>query len=340
MESIHVKFDELIAMASECNNSGPGFNCSNFQDSLKDTSSIPLKEDLDNLFGPLYEEYYATRKMKTPQIVTSIEEQVANDPTTLVSNVNADESIQEDVSSFDRNNFYNPFHTPVFEEAESSSTFPDPSNMHEFHQKHYFTDIWTKNNPIEQVTVSTMEPKNNKQAMLDHSRIESMQDELNYFKRLDVWELVERPVGRSIITVHQSPRKIFISQSQYTLEILKKHEMEKCDSISTPMVTARIDADLQGILTDQTKYHSMIGGLMYLTASRPDIAFATFVYARYHARPPKKHLKEVKRIFRYLRQTINMGLWYSKDSEFELITYLNADHAECHDDCKSTSGDI
>ncbi|GJV77202.1 hypothetical protein Tco_1508786 [Tanacetum coccineum] len=61
METIHVKFDELTAMASECNNSGPGFNCSNFQNSLEDSQSLPSKEDLNNLFGPLYEEYYATR---------------------------------------------------------------------------------------------------------------------------------------------------------------------------------------------------------------------------------------------------------------------------------------
>ncbi|GJW27630.1 hypothetical protein Tco_0044505 [Tanacetum coccineum] len=71
----------------------------------------------------------------------------------------------------------------------------------------------------------------------------------------------------------------------------------------------------------------MIGGIMYLTTSRPDIAFATFVCARYHVRPTAKHLKDVKRIFRYLRQTINMGLWYSKDSGFELIAYSDADLA-------------
>ncbi|GJR88066.1 retrovirus-related pol polyprotein from transposon TNT 1-94 [Tanacetum coccineum] len=142
------------------------------------------------------------------------------------------------------------------------------------------------------------------------------------------------------LQVHQSPRGIFICQSQYTMDLLKKHGMEKCDTISTPMATTKLDADLQGTQVDQTKYHSMIGGLMYLTASRPDIAFATFVCARYQARPTEKHLKEVKRIFRYLRQTINMGLWYSKDYGFELIAYSDADHAGCNDDCKSTSGGI
>ncbi|GKF46017.1 hypothetical protein Tco_0135819 [Tanacetum coccineum] len=106
------------------------------------------------------------------------------------------------------------------------------------------------------------------------------------------------------------------------------------------MATERLDVDLQGIPTDQTTYRHMIGGLMYLTASHPDIAFASFVCARYQARPTVKHLKEVKRIFRYLRQSYNMGLWYPKDFEFELIAYSVADHARCKDDCKSTSGGL
>ncbi|GKA99043.1 retrovirus-related pol polyprotein from transposon TNT 1-94 [Tanacetum coccineum] len=139
------------------------------------------------------------------------------------------------------------------------------------------------------------------------------------------------------LQVHQSPRGIFICQSEYTIDLLKKHGMEKCNTISTPIDTTKLDADLQGTQVDQTKYHSMIGGLMYLTASRPYIAFATFVCARYQAHPTEKHLKEVKKIFRYLRQTLNMGLWYSKDYRFKLISYSDADHAGCNDDCKSTS---
>ncbi|GKE42696.1 retrovirus-related pol polyprotein from transposon TNT 1-94 [Tanacetum coccineum] len=280
------------------------------------------------------------------------------------------------------------------------------------------------------LTVSTIEPTNIKEAMLDHSWIESMQDEHNQFKRLDVWELVERPVEWNVIKVkwiwkkktdakntvirnksrlvtkgyseqegidfellkeevfvsqpdgfvdpdfpnhvyhlkkavyglkqapracydklssflidyhltkgivdptlftrrhgdgillvqiyvddiifcstnpvfsnryaklmidnfemsmmgemkfflglqvHQFPRGVFINQSQYTLEILKKHGMHGCDSISTLMADARIDANLQGAPTDHTKYRSMIGGLMYLTISRPDISFSTFL---------------------------------------------------------------
>ncbi|GJU35063.1 retrovirus-related pol polyprotein from transposon TNT 1-94 [Tanacetum coccineum] len=224
METIHVKFDELTAMASECNNLEPGTNRSNFQDSSEDSQSVPSKSDLDNLFGPLYEEYYATND--APQIVSSSEEQVVTEPKSPVLNANANEFVQEEVADFDGNVFYNPPQTHVFEVAETSSTYQDPSNMHEFHQKHRSTDKWTKNHPIEQVigdpskpvmtrkrlqtdvevcmyvlTVNTIKPKNIKEAMLDHSWIESMQDELNQFKRLDVWELVECTIGRNIIIV-------------------------------------------------------------------------------------------------------------------------------------------
>ncbi|GJV65808.1 hypothetical protein Tco_1476636 [Tanacetum coccineum] len=79
---------------------------------------------------------------------------------------------------------------------------------------------------------------------------------------------------------------------------------------------------------------------MYLTSSRPDLVQAICYYARYQARPTEKHLKEVKRIFKYLKGTINMGLWYPKDSGFELTTFSNADHAECLDTRKSTYGGI
>ncbi|GJZ85802.1 retrovirus-related pol polyprotein from transposon TNT 1-94 [Tanacetum coccineum] len=106
------------------------------------------------------------------------------------------------------------------------------------------------------------------------------------------------------LQVHQSPRGIFISQLQYAIELLKKHGLDECVSMSTPMETERLDADVQGTPTDQTIYRRMIGGLMYLTTSRPDIDYATFVCAHYQARPMVKHLKEVKRIFWYLDSPI------------------------------------
>ncbi|GKB57029.1 retrovirus-related pol polyprotein from transposon TNT 1-94 [Tanacetum coccineum] len=143
------------------------------------------------------------------------------------------------------------------------------------------------------------------------------------------------------LQIHQSPRGIFINQAKYTLEILKKYGMEKGQSIGTPMATKpKLDADLSGEPVDQTDYRSKIGSLMYLTSSRPDIVQAVCYCARYQARPTEKHLKEVKRIFRYLRGTIHMGLWYPKGSGFELTAFSDADHAGCLDTRKSTSGGI
>ncbi|GKC63493.1 retrovirus-related pol polyprotein from transposon TNT 1-94 [Tanacetum coccineum] len=142
------------------------------------------------------------------------------------------------------------------------------------------------------------------------------------------------------IQIHQSPRGIFIKQAKYTQEILKNHGMTSCDRVGTPMATKPLDADLSGTPIDQTKYHSMVGALMCLTASRPDIIHAICYCARYQARPTEKHLKEVKRVFRYLKNTINMGLWYPKDTGFELTSFLDSNHAGCLDTCKSTSGGI
>ncbi|GKD88416.1 retrotransposon protein, putative, unclassified [Tanacetum coccineum] len=95
---------------------------------------------------------------------------------------------------------------------------------------------------------------------------------------------------------------------------------------------------LLGKPVDATLYRGMIGSLMYLTASRPDLNYVVCLCARYQAKPTEKHLQAVKRIFRYLNGTINMGLWYSKDTDMSLTAYADADHAGCQDTRRSTSG--
>nr|GEY89610.1 retrovirus-related Pol polyprotein from transposon TNT 1-94 [Tanacetum cinerariifolium] len=141
------------------------------------------------------------------------------------------------------------------------------------------------------------------------------------------------------LQVNQSPCGIFINQSKYVLEILKKYGMKSCDPVGTPMeIKDKLDQDQNGTPVDATKYRSMIGALMYLTFSRPDIVHATCLCTRYQAKPTKKYLNEVKRIFRYLWGTVNTGLWYSKDSGFELTRFSDADYAGCKDTFKSTSG--
>nr|GEX70473.1 hypothetical protein [Tanacetum cinerariifolium] len=127
--------------------------------------------------------------------------------------------------------------------------------------------------------------------------------------------------------------------SKYMHEILKKYGLNTCDIVGTLMdIEDKFDLDQIGTPVDATKYRSMIGSFMYLTSSKPDIVHATCVCARYQAHPTEKHLKEVKRIFRYLRGTVNMGLWYTKDYGFELTGFLDADYAGCKDTFKSTSG--
>ncbi|GJZ70604.1 hypothetical protein Tco_0634455 [Tanacetum coccineum] len=115
--------------------------------------------------------------------------------------------------------------------------------------------------------------------------------------------------------------------------------MESSDPVDTPMVEkSKLDEDPQGKAIDPTHYHGMVGNLMYLTASRPDLTFIVCMCARYQAKPTKNHLHAVKIIFKYLRGTVNRGLLYPKDSSIALTAYADADHAGCQDTRRSTSG--
>ncbi|GJT19060.1 retrovirus-related pol polyprotein from transposon TNT 1-94 [Tanacetum coccineum] len=132
---------------------------------------------------------------------------------------------------------------------------------------------------------------------------------------------------------------IFINQSKYALEILKKYGLDSSASVDTLMVEkSKLDEDRQGKLVDPTHFYGMVGSLMYLSASRPDIVFAVCMCARYQAKPTKKHLHAIKRIFRYIKGTIHIGLWYPKDSGFALRAFADADYAGCQDTRRSTSG--
>ncbi|GJW61235.1 retrovirus-related pol polyprotein from transposon TNT 1-94 [Tanacetum coccineum] len=134
-----------------------------------------------------------------------------------------------------------------------------------------------------------------------------------YLLRKALYGLKQAPKEPGL-QIHQSPKGIFINQAKYALEILKKHNMDNCHSIGTPLATKpKLDVDLSGEPVDQSDYHSKIGSLMYLTSSRPDLVQAG---------------------------TINMGLWYPKDYGFELTAFSDADHAGCLDTRKSTSGGI
>nr|GEX48967.1 hypothetical protein [Tanacetum cinerariifolium] len=432
---------------------------------------------------------------------------------TSTENINQAETITKNAQVED-DEFINIFCTPVQDRGETSSRHVDSSNMHTFYQHHPSEHRWMKDHPLEQVignpsylvktrrqlesngemcmfalTVSRTELKNIKEAMADSTWIESMQEELHQFDRLDIWELVDRPLCKNVInmkwlwkskrdkentvirkksrfvakryaqkegvdfeesfapvarleavwlfiadaahksfTVYQMDVKItflygplkeevYVNQPDgfvdpyhpdkvYRLKRalygLKQAPRAWYDELSNFLVSkgfskGYIDPTLfitkhrgdillvqiyvddiifgytnlklskqfeklmhskfemsmmgelkfflgiqihqspRGIFINQAKYAQEI---LIKHVSRPDIVHATCYCARYQAKPTEKHLTVVKRIFRYLKDTINMGLWYLKDTGFELTAFSNSDHAGCLDSRKSTSGGI
>nr|GEV94905.1 hypothetical protein [Tanacetum cinerariifolium] len=326
---------------------------------------------------------------------------------TATENINQTETNKEN-AQVEEDKFINIFSTLVQERGETLSRHVDSSNMHTFYQRHPSEHCWIKDHPLEQVirnpsqstrtrrqleidgemcmfalTVSRTKPKNIKEVMADSAWIEAMQEELCQFDRLDVWELVDRPLCKNegiyfeesfapvaqleairlfvAYAAHKSfpvyqmdvkiaflygplKEKVYVNQPEGFVDPyhpnqvyrLKKalYELKQAPRacIGTPMATKHLDADLSGTPADQTKYCIMVGALMYLTSSRLDIVHATCYCARYQASPTKKHLVAVKRIFRYLHNTINMGFWYSNDTSFELTVISDSDH-----DCTSMS---
>ncbi|XP_042972981.1 uncharacterized protein LOC122304782, partial [Carya illinoinensis] len=141
------------------------------------------------------------------------------------------------------------------------------------------------------------------------------------------------------LQIKQAKSETFINQSKYIKELLKKFGMENAKEIGTPMSpSTKLDKDESGKPVDSKIYRGMIGSLLYLTASRPDIMFSVCLCARFQSSPKESHLIAVKRILRYLSGTINLGLWYPKHTSFDLISYTDADYAGCKIDRKSTSG--
>jgi hypothetical protein len=141
------------------------------------------------------------------------------------------------------------------------------------------------------------------------------------------------------ISLSQLQEGTFICQTKYIQDIHKKFGMESAKPIMTPMETnGHLDLDTGGKSVDQKVYRSMIGSLLYLCASRPDIMLSICMCARFQANPKKVHLRVVKRIMGYLVYTPKFGLWYPKGYTFDLIRYSNADYAICKINRKSTSG--
>ncbi|GJS92951.1 putative ribonuclease H-like domain-containing protein [Tanacetum coccineum] len=141
------------------------------------------------------------------------------------------------------------------------------------------------------------------------------------------------------LQVQQKEDGIFISQDKYVADILKKFDFTTIKAASTPIETNKaLNKDEEAEDVDVHLYRSMIGSLMYLTASRPDIMFAVCACARFQVTPKVSHLHAVKRIFRYLKGQPKLGLWYPMDSPFDLEAFSDSDYARASLDRKSTTG--
>ncbi|GKC15756.1 integrase, catalytic region, zinc finger, CCHC-type containing protein [Tanacetum coccineum] len=216
------------------------------------------------------------------------------------------------VLGFDGNTLFTLYDAPNIDEAESSTTALDLSNMHEFHQVQPSTHIWTKAHPLEQVIGDPSKP------VMTRIRLQTdpglcmyaLTESFAPVAHLEAVRMFVAFAAHKNITIFQMDVKTAFLNGPLKEEVY----VSQLDGFVDPYFPDHVYR-LKKALTVSNKLHE-------------------------HAHPTVKHLKEVKRIFWYLRQSYKMGLWYPKDSKFELIAYSDADHAGCKDDCKSTSGGL
>ncbi|GJU11757.1 retrovirus-related pol polyprotein from transposon TNT 1-94 [Tanacetum coccineum] len=439
----------VTAMASEQFSSGPGLQCMTLATSstglvLNPVSQQPcippIRDDWDLLFQPMFDEYF-----NPPPIVVSPVQEAPAPRAEVLADSPVSTSIDQDAPST-KSPKTPTFHDDPLNESpnEDSTSHGSSSNVRQIHTPLEHIGRWTKDHPIANVigdpsrSVSTrkqlhtdamwcyfdafltsVEPKNFKQAMTEPSWINAIQEEIHEFKRLEVktdesgrvlknkarlvaqrfrqekgidFEESFAPVARieaiRIFVANAAHKNMIIYQMDVKMAFLNgelkeevyvsqpegfvdqdnpshvyklkkalyglKHaprawyDMLSSFFISQKFAKGAVDATLftrhvgndilLGKPVDATLYRGMIGSLMYLTSSRPDLNYDVCLCAQYQAKPTEKHLQAVKRIFRYLNGTINMGLWYSKDTDMSLTAYADADHAGCQDTRRSTSG--
>jgi hypothetical protein len=168
---------------------------------------------------------------------------------------------------------------------------------------------------------------------------------INNFKKSTMKQFSMTDLGKMKyflgIEVNQTSDGIFIHQRKYATEILAKFGMEDCNKVCSPIVTGcKLVKNENGKAANEKSYKQMVGSLMYLLATRPDLAYSVFLVARFMERPTEMHVAAIKRIMRYLKGTLSLGIMYKKVSGdvLQLNGWTNYDYAGDLDDRKSTSG--
>ncbi|GKA16282.1 retrovirus-related pol polyprotein from transposon TNT 1-94 [Tanacetum coccineum] len=382
----------------------------------------PLRSDWDLLFQPLFDKLLTpppSVDYPAPEVVAPIHEVVAPVPVVSTGSPSST-NVDQDAPS--------PSNSQTTPESQPLVIPNDvEEDNHDIEVAHMGNDPYFALFCYYDSFLTAVEPKTYKDALIQACWIEAMQEEVNEFERLGVWELVPRPDIVMVITLKwiykvkldelggilknkarlvargyrqeegidfeesfapvartcqpdgfvdpDNPNHVYkLKKALYGLkqapgvwydmlssflisqdfskglvdptlfihrrgkELLLKYGFDSCDPVDTPMVEkSKLDEDTEGKAVDPSHSRGMIGTLLYLTTSRPDLQFAICMCARYQARPTENHLHAVKRIFRYLRGTVNRGLWYLKDSSIALTTFADADHAGCQNTGRSTS---
>nr|GEW22726.1 hypothetical protein [Tanacetum cinerariifolium]GEZ99135.1 hypothetical protein [Tanacetum cinerariifolium] len=358
-ESVNVNFDEVSKMASKQFSLEPGLSnlnetgkSSNLSVSQVDEAS---KKDLEDLFQDFYDEYFDSSKImksSTMNVETLINEDVFHEVSKSLQRESSSSLLNDDVQQSpeevilpqtNTQSILNNMIPNVDEASTSHNVFNERLKDAYFDASTLFYDQSNSsvrirgqlaNSCLFSSLLSSIEPANVAEALRDADWVSAMQEKLDQFVRLKVWRLVPRPEGKSVIKT----KWIFNNKKDKSARI-EAIRLFLAYSAHKNFTVFQIDvktAFLNGILKEEV----MIGSLMYVTSSRPDIMFATCMCARHHANPNEHHVLAVKRIFCYLKGTISLGLWYPKDSGFDLISYSDADHAGCHLDRKSTYGSV
>ncbi|GKB00729.1 retrovirus-related pol polyprotein from transposon TNT 1-94 [Tanacetum coccineum] len=384
METIHVTFDELRAMASEQFGLGP-----ELQVMTPPTSSSglvpniipqqpcnpPKRDDWDSFLQPLFDEYFNPPTIAISTVPVATASRVVEIADSLVSmSIDQDAPSSSIPSTQDQEHsliisqgveespktllFHDdPFHEFLHEDLTSRGSSLNDNPLHVYKLKNALYGL--KQEPrawydmlssfllSQHFSKGAVDPtlfiqKAGNDLLLvqiyvDDIIFESTNTALcNKFAnqmttkfKMSIMGLMSFFLG---LQISQSHRGIFLNQSKYASEIIKKYGLLTSDSVDTLVVEKnKLDEYLQGTPVDATLYRGMIGSLMYLTSSRPDLIYAVCLCAWYQAKPTEKYLNAVKQIFQYLKGTINMGLWYSKDTDMSLTTYSDADHAGCQE---------
>nr|GEW22926.1 copia protein [Tanacetum cinerariifolium] len=316
-EIVNVNFDEISDMASKQFSLEPGL--SNLKEMGKYSNpsiskvSEASKRELEDLFQNFYDKYFDSSKImksSTTNVETSINEEVFHEVSESFQGESSSSSLNDDV-----------------QQISEERLVPRPEGKSVNKTKWIFKNKKDESSLVIQnkarlviVGYSQQEGIDYDETFAPDAQIEAIRLFLAYVAHKD-------------FTVFQMDvKKVFLNG------ILKEEVYVGQPLVPTPMVEqAKLKLDLVGKPVDHTNYQSMIGSLMYVTSSRPDIMFATCMCVRYQANPNEHHVSAIKRIFRYLKGTINLGLWYPKDYGFDLIAYSDADHAGCHLDKKTES---